>query len=379
MFDGCQNLWDLIVFVYSEKIVKFIQEITAIIKDVLTKELHLTVSGNRFLDSKKRYSYPLSVVIYNDENMLGYFNPEFFQLGFHERLMYVNKTDLRNIIRHELAHYMTFINNPYVKTPHGFEFRAFCKQVGWGEEVYSATLHLTDEISDVEESDILRKIKKLMALSSSSNKNEAEQAMIKSQELLLKHNIETKHLESSDEEKIFLKRIMKQPKKTAKMTAIAKILEVFFVSVVFSRTLEGTYLEILGNKINLQIAQYVADVLNQKLDDLWNQIKHEHKLKGLTAKNSFFLGIAIGYCNKIKALKTAYPAAITQSLIIVEKNLEKAKALVYKRLLHSTGTSRYCETASSLGKQAGTSLNINPAIQNTCNHSNELITHKKLD
>ena len=364
------------MFVYSEKIVKFIQEITTIIKEVLSKELHLTVSGNRFLDAKKRYSYPLSVVIYNDENMLGYFNPEFFQLGFHERLMYASRSDLRNIIRHELAHYMTFINNPYLKTPHGFEFRAFCKQVGWGEEVYCATMHITHEPSDIEESDVLRKVKKLMALSSSSNKNEAEQAMIKSQELLLKHNIETKHLASSDEDKVFLKRIMKQPKKTSKMMAIARILEAFFVSVVFSRTLEGTYLEILGSKVNLQIAEYVADVLDKKLDDLWDQIKHEHKLKGLTAKNSFFLGIAIGYCKKIQALKTSYPTAITQNLIVVEKNLEKAKALVYKRLSHSSGTSRYCETAASLGKQAGTSLNINPAIERTSSYSNEFISHK---
>ena len=56
-----------------------------------------------------------------------------------------------------------------------------------------------------------------MALATSSNKNEAEQAMIKSQQLLLKHNIESKYIGGEDEEKVFLKRIMKQKKENAKM------------------------------------------------------------------------------------------------------------------------------------------------------------------
>lgn len=364
------------MFIYSEKIVKFTQELKNIIKDVLSKELHLTVSGNRFFDSKKKYSYPLSVVIYNDEKMLGFFDPEFFQLGFHERLMHAKRSDLLNIIRHELAHYMTFIQNPYLKTPHGIEFRDFCRQVGWGEEVYNATMHITDEVLPLEESDVFRKVKKLMALSTSSNKNEAEQAMIKSQELLLKHNIEAKYVESLHEEKVFLKRIMKQPKKNAKMVTVAKILEAFFVSVVFSRGPEGTYLEILGSKVNLQIAEYVADVLNQKLDDLWDQIKQEHKLKGLTAKNSFFLGIAKGYCNKIHALKTSYQNDVTQALVIIEKQLEKAKALAYGRLSYTTSRSGFSATASTLGEQAGKALNINPAVNQTAHQSHERISYK---
>ena len=104
--------------------------------------------------------------------------------------------------------------------------------MGWGEEVYKATSAWrgTRNASEMEESGVLRKVQKLMALATSSNKHEAEQAMIKSQQLLLKHNIESKYIGGEDEEKIFLKRIMKQKKENAKMRSIANILETFFVN-----------------------------------------------------------------------------------------------------------------------------------------------------
>ena len=41
--------------------------------------------------------------------MLGYFDPNFYELGFHECLMHSSREQLQDIIRHELAHYMTFI------------------------------------------------------------------------------------------------------------------------------------------------------------------------------------------------------------------------------------------------------------------------------
>ena len=44
-------------------------------------------------------------------------------------------------------------------------------------------------------------------------------------------------------------------------------------------------------------------------------------VKGRIAKNSFFLGLAKGYCNKIKALKKTHSDAITNALMVIEKKL----------------------------------------------------------
>jgi predicted SprT family Zn-dependent metalloprotease len=50
--------------------------------------------------------------------MLGYFDPNFYELGFHECLMHSNRELLQNIIKHELAHYITFINYGDTVEPH---------------------------------------------------------------------------------------------------------------------------------------------------------------------------------------------------------------------------------------------------------------------
>ncbi len=344
------------MIVYSKKIIQFVDEIKRAVKDVLSKEIRLKVAGDRFYD--KRYSYPIKVVVYNNKSMLGYFDPHFYELGFHERLMH--SSQLHNVIRHELAHYMTFIAHGATDQPHSPEFRAFCIKMGWDEEVYRATICLENETAAVQESAVLRKVQKLMALAASSNTNEAEQAMIKSQQLLLKHNME--YTGETDEERVFLKRIMKQKRENAKMRSIATILETFFVSIVYCRAADFTYLEILGSSVNIEIAEYVAGFLEAELDTLWKQAQRQANLKGKIAKNSFFLGLAKGYCNKIQALKREYNSDVMHALMVIEKKLTLAKALVYPRLSSTRSGGNYCMESSAVGEQMGRQLTINPAL-----------------
>ncbi len=359
------------MIVYSKKIVQFVQQIKDVIKNVLIQEVGLKVTSCRFYNRKQTASYPLKIVIYNNKTMLGYFDPNFYELGFHECLMHATSKQLHHVIRHEIAHYMTFINYGERAEAHGTEFRAFCNQMGWGEEVYKATMCLEGgtEVSSIEESSVFRKVQKLMALANSNNKNEAEQAMIKSRQLLLKHNIESKYMGGEDEEKMFLKRILKQKREDAKMRCIARILETFFVSTVYSRAGEFTYLEILGTAVNVEIAEHVANVLHSELENLWDQAQQHTNLKGTIAKNSFFLGLAKGYCNKIQALKRECPSDVTQALMVIEKKLTDARAMAYQHLSSSKRSGSYCGTSSALGEKMGKQLNINPALKRSSRSS----------
>lgn len=365
------------MIVYSKKIIQFIHEIKCTVKNVLSKEIRIKVAGDRFYDRRQEFSYPIKVVIYNNKSMLGYFDSNFYELGFHECLMHTNKEQLHHIIRHELAHYMTFINYGETAQPHAAEFRAFCQQMGWGEEVYKAAFCLEDErnVSDIEESSVFRKVQKLMALATSSNKNEAEQAMIKSQQLLLKYNIESKYIDGEGDEKIFLKRIMKQKKENAKMRSIARILETFFVNIIYSRAGDSIYLEILGNAVNVEIAEYVASILQDELDKLWKQAQQSANLKGMIAKNSFFLGIAKGYCNKIQTLKREYNNDTKHALMVIEKKLIDAKTMVYQRLSSTKSSANHCRESSALGEQMGSQLKINPAINKSSDDFKALIAY----
>lgn len=364
------------MFVYSKRIITFANEIKDSIKTIMSNEMRLNVINDRFYHFQADAYFKISVVIYNNKSMLGYFNPDFCELGFHECLMHSSKEQLRNVIRHELAHYMTFITYGSALTPHSTEFKNFCLRMGWGEDVYRATTCLDgmQNAVDLEKSSVFRKVQKLMALATSSNQNEAEQAMIKSQQLLLKHNIESQYAYSDDEEKIFLKRIMKQKREDAKMRAIAKILETFFVRVVYNRMESFTYLEILGSAVNIEIAEYVADFLQLQLDQLWEQAK-QSGFKGMVAKNSFFLGIARGYCDKINSCKKEYNSHDTKALMVIEKKLIEATALVYGRLSMAKSSGGYCQESSLAGEQIGRQLNINPAVSGSPKNSKALLSH----
>lgn len=367
------------MLIYSQKIAKFIEFIKSAIKEILSKELKLKVFRERFYTAEHRYHYPIKVVIYNNRSMLGYFDSDFYELGFHERLMSVKKEQLYNIIRHELAHYLAFLKYGHDPKPHGWTFKSFCQSVGWGEEISAAAVCLeeTEHSYNAEISSTFRKVQKLMALATSSNQNEAELAMIKSQQLLLKHNVELEsmgHLSTEEDDKIFLKRILKQKKADAKMQAIARILNTFFVNTVYNHCDNFTYLEIVGSFVNLEIAEYVANVLQHELDWLWDQTKKQHSyLKGLVAKNSFFLGIAKGYCNKIEALKNSYNQDVTNALMVIEKKLVDAEALIYSGLTRRKSSRKYCPNSSALGEQVGKQLHFNPAIDRTPQNSGQSI------
>ncbi len=354
------------MFIYSESIAAFIQEITHTIQTILARKLRRKVTRDRFYDEMQHCSYPIKIVIYNNKSMLGYFSPDFYELGFHERLMHISKEQRESVIQHELAHYLLWIDHGDTIQTHGPEFRNFCKRLGWSADVYSATMHLEQNSAmlDTQESAICRKIKKLMALASSTNSHEAELAMIKAQQLLLDHNVQGMQQVSSDVERMYLKRILKQKKENAKMRAIARILETFFVSCVYNRAGEHIYLEILGSHSNVEVAEYVAGFLEVELDTLWAKAQKETRLRGQIAKNSFFLGIARGYSEKINALKRqeSSNSANGKSLLVIEKKLAHAKAMAYKRLSSSRSSGRTLQAASQLGETLGKKLTINAAI-----------------
>jgi hypothetical protein len=366
------------MFVYSKKILAFTHEIKDTIRRILTHEIRLKCAGRRFYNKLQTRSYPIHVIIYNHKSMLGYFDPHFYELGFHECLMRVSKEQLTNIIRHELAHYVTFTKHGGTILPHAPEFRDFCKSCGWGEEVYNATTELEFEPAAIEESAVLRKVQKLMALGSSSEPHEAEQAMIKSRQLLLKHNLEAKEPEE-DTAKVAMQRILQQKRESAKMRAIASIVKTFFVGIVYHRGEEYTTLEIIGDPVNVEIGEYVAKVLEIELENLWLQAQKTARLKGATAKNSFFLGVAKGYCQKVEALKKEHTANEAKALIVMEKQLLEAQDMVYARLSSKTSSARYCPSSGKQGEKMGRMLNINPAIAGRAKEAGRLLGFFKKD
>lgn len=364
------------MFLYSNTTKAFISRVRADVRGIVNLEMNLRMDRNRIF--YKNIFYPLNIVVFEDNSRLGYFDSRTYELGLSKKLMYqAHDRVLKNVIRHELAHFVAFIiHGSHVM--HGEEFKEICRSYGWDDEVEKAYANVSLENEklegDLKTEKLLERLKKLLALSSSDNPHERELATLKANQLLLEHNLSmTKLHDSMDDEVVYVKRVLEASRKQAKHVAIYEILKTFFVSPVFNHGSGIFYLEVIGDKTSVELAEYVANFLNHELEHLWKITKKNNPhFKKLSAKNSFFRGISQGYIERIESQKKTM--ANSSDLVLIEKNLARQLQSVYSRIGHSSlsGGSEH-SGARAAGVESGKKLNIKPGIS-TDQSSRKLLT-----
>ena len=316
-------------YIYPEK---KLREIKQAAHQIMKQEMQLTMRGDRLVWNN--YLYRIQFLIFENHNQLGYFDPEHMEIGIHKCAK-----NFRDILRHELAHMIAYLR--FGDLSHGKIFRTICKEYGFPTETEKATGPL---LQDNYESRIAQKIKKLLALAESTNANEAESAALKAQEMLLKYEVQ-------EESEMVMRRIFSFKRASTKLKAISKILRTFGVQPVFcSKTLE-----IFGQRHHVEIAEYVAHFLSNELDHLY---KNQDGLSGLAAKNSFFRGIAEGYCEKVKSAQARHERA----LVKIDFAPQKAIPLAYPHLRTSSSRIINHRAGNLAGKKTGRNLKIRKGI-----------------
>lgn len=334
--------------IYSERLSLFIARLSSHALHILEKEMGMQVGRKRFF--YKRYSYPIHIVCFDDSLKLGYFQPDLLEIGIHHTLLF--KEDLAiDVLRHELAHYITFIETR--ETGHGKAFHEICSRYGFSPEVARATLEGEDNRFK-EASDIQRKVEKLLKLSESSNPHEAEAALLKAEELIKAHSVIPAHTEDTI---FYMARVLETKKFHEKHKTICSLLRHFNVEVILRHGAPSSYIEIIGDKTAVEIAEYIADYLDHNLDALWGNIKTKYRLKGLAAKNSFFRGFSDGYQNKNRPK--------TKETALMDMRLKQALSLVYPKLSTSYSSFVHDSTSHKLGQKEGDRFSINPGINSS--------------
>lgn len=349
------------MIIYDETSFAFIRKSEKILRSVIAN-IGLTVGRSRFQVGK--ILYPIHIVVF-DGPELAHFNAPFYQIGLNRKLVYGAKESvLREILQHELAHYLTFIEHGEVQ-PHGPEFHETCRRYGFPVEVARATMDLQSvnelKVGELDSERVLEKVKKLLQLSQSSNVHEAEAATLKANEILLRHNLS--FVNSSDDEPLYLERLLPRKRKDSKLMAIYEILRHFIVRPVLSQGKGVCCLEVSGTKTNVELAQYVANFLDRELDDLWLKAKKEFRLSGLKARNSFYLGVASGFDMKMKSMKEKFSDTDRRALRVIEGELDQKVARIYRRLSSSSSSNSIDGKAHSLGHESGKSLTIRKGVE----------------
>ena len=331
---------------YSETICLFLKKVKKEAQAILKNEMALKCGIRRFW--VKNIGYPFHFVVFEHPTKMGYFDSEMYEIGVNKCFLFEPDENLKDLLRHELAHYLTFITYGPSAPHHGKEFHHICALYGWKTEVARATVPPSKQKQSLR---ILEKVQKLFALSNSHHAHEAQLAMLKARELLLKYHLN--HV-PEDNDEMEIHRLFKQKRSSMKLQAIASILKHFFIYPVFNHGKGCVYLEIFGDPINVEIAIYVGHFLEKELEKLW---KNSH-LKGLRAKNSFFRGIANGYDEKMKP-----SASQEQAVISLENQLVKAASKAYPHLSMTFSRSYVDVKATQLGKDRGKKLMIRPGLR----------------
>ncbi len=348
------------MFIYDSTSIAFIHKAEAFMKEIL---IHAGIDVRKSRFAYQNYLYPINVVVFEGKE-IGHFNAPFLQIALNRKLIYLAKDSVvRDILKHEIAHYLTYIQYKEVK-PHGPEFHGVCQRFGFPKEVSDATMNLLEsnlaKEGDIQSEKIIERVKKLLSLAQSSNAHEAELATMKANELLLRHNLD--YLKDRVEP-IYMDRLLMRKRKDTKISAIYAILKHFIVKPVISQGKDSCCLEVSGSLTNVKLAGYIAHFLNQEIDSMWDQAKKENGFTGLQAKNSFFLGIAEGFNAKMTMSKHNYSDQDTKALLVVEKKLEIDTQSIYRRLSSTRSGHQTDYEASQAGHEKGLNLTIRNAVE----------------
>lgn len=289
------------------------------------------------------------------------------------------------VLKHEMAHQYCSEVLRSKSTAHGEDFQKACSYLGVLPEFRGFSL-VTDELlqqlgdhgkSGAAEPKVLTKIEKLLALGGSSNVHEAEAALQKASSLIEKYHLQ--QLTSPDHSSYIVGVIEIGKKQIATYKRhICRILQdFFFVRVVLSRvynphinTVQKT-IELMGSRENVAIAEYCYFFLENRLELLWNDFRQRTRSSGRTQKNSYYLGVVLGFFQKLedqsrKRKKRATVEPQRNELLLVEdRRLDAFVQMHFPRMRTSSSSgSRVDRDVYQKGMEAGRTLTITEGVAN---------------
>ena len=209
-----------------------------------------------------------------------------------------------SVLAHEMAHqYVDEVLQVVGETAHGETFQKVCAAVGIDARAAGAPV----PVEGAEVARVLERIRKLLALAASANQHEAEAAMRRAHELMLRHNIESA---GARERAGYAVRHVGDPGKRLDRVqhAIAGLLaEFFFVKViqvpVYLPTTgkRGSTFELVGTHANLEMAVHVFEFLRATARRLWHANWTDARVRSGRDRLSYEAGVIGGFRDKLVA------------------------------------------------------------------------------
>lgn len=256
----------------------------------------------------------------------GYWSGEKNEICLNRDLVLNHSWDaVREILLHEMAHQLAeqvFYSKDAL--PHGPTFKKACFLLRANPKASGHYRPLDEQIlkdSPNSQDRILMRVKKLMALAQSQNQHEADAAMAKAHELILKYNV---NLLERDDPRHFLSVFLGEPalRHFREDYCLSNLLQThYFVygiwvpAYVMDKGKMGRVLEISGTVQNIRMAGYVHDFIKHFIDTQWGLYNREKKLNRYR-KTDFAVGVIEGFRSKLNTCKTSQQSNIKKHGII---------------------------------------------------------------
>ena len=209
-------------------------------------------------------------------------------------------------LRHEMAHQLCdeHLLGANDEPPHGPTFRIACRQLR--VEATASQRPAPKDGDDAHEAGpgvrLLRKIEKLLSLSSSPNQHEADAAFQKARQLMAEHQIE--HVIGSRDSANYSALDLGPVKGRHQVWefALANLLErFFFVQTIWTHTFDarrnkrGTVLRLYGTGHDLALAEHVYEYLTTTVQRLWEDYRKQRGLRGHRDRQQYYHGLLLGF------------------------------------------------------------------------------------
>jgi hypothetical protein len=295
-------------------------------------------------------------------------------------------SEVIDTLKHEMAHqYVDEVLGLEEALPHGEAFRRACRLLAIDPAARAGAAGESGAGGgaaggpEPEAAARLRKIRGLLALAESSNAHEAEAALAKANELLLKYNID---VAAAETERRYVVRELGRPtgrRNRHDMILAGLIAEHFFVEAIWIDTFDvrtgrsGQVLEVCGTPENVELAEYAHHELLRSAEELWRRHRLERGIGGDRDRRPFVEGVVTGYSERLRAEKERREQR-HELVWLGDPKLDQFFRARHPRVRQQRYYVSAGTEAFSAGKEAGASLELTPAVKGRARGEPRLLT-----
>ncbi|MBA3396808.1 MAG: DUF2786 domain-containing protein [Deltaproteobacteria bacterium] len=321
------------------------------------------LNGERFGDRLR----PPLLVLSDTANRLGVWKPATRTLELSRRLVLERPwLEVTSVLEHEMAHqFVDEVLGERAESAHGETFRRVCADRGIDARAAGAPVAstVTDSVDRT-----LDRIRKLLALAGSSNQHEAEIAMRRAHELMLRHNIEA--TAATAESAFELRHLGDPAKRTTRVESEIMMLlsEFFFVKVIrvpvyiphAGKT--GLVYEIAGTHANVEMASHVYEFMLATADRLWTENRGDARVRSGRDRLSYQAGVVGGFRDKLGSERKELRG--TGLVWVGDSQLDRFYRTRHPRITQRRRHVRF-DGAHAAGREAGRTVVLHKPVSNT--------------